>query len=76
MTRETKEAKGRRYLTEGRLHVRTVDGDTVRATCRGDGQRYLLGHDVPARWWCSCPASRDCAHLVALRLVTVAEVGR
>ncbi len=67
--REGAEAKGRRYLTEGRLTVERV-GDVIEATCRGNGESYRLGHDGHA-WWCSCPAlSRRCAHLLALQLVT------
>lgn len=66
------EAKARRYLSEGRLTVRLVDGDTVRATCRGAGAVYELGHDEAARWWCTCPARTPCAHVAALQLVTVA----
>lgn len=71
MARETTADKARRYLTEGRLAVVHVAADRIEASCRGDGARYLLGHDGRG-WWCDCPASsRRCAHLVALRLVTV-----
>ena len=69
--RETVEAKGHRYLAEGRLTVTTVAGDHVRAICRGAEDVYTLGHDEHARWWCTCPAPRRCSHLVALELVTV-----
>ena len=71
--RENAAAKGRRYLTEGRLTVERVDGDLVGASCRGDsGETYRLGYD-PAQqeWHCTCPARGRCSHLVALMLVTV-----
>ncbi len=66
--RENAEAKGRRYLTEGRLRVLQVDAQTVRAICRGVGAAYELGHGAE-RWYCSCAARSTCAHLVALQLV-------
>lgn len=67
--RENAQTKGRRYLTEGRLTVAEVDANRVRATCRGQGTVYRLGHD--RGWWCGCPAKGTCCHLVALQLVTV-----
>lgn len=72
MTREPVEAKGRRYLVEGRLVVTGADDRSIEASCRGGGAVYELGHDGEA-WWCSCPARGTCAHLLALRLVTVRE---
>jgi len=69
VTRESAEAKGRRYLTEGRLVVGLVDGAHIRATCRGTGATHDLAC-VRGRWLCSCPARSRCAHLVALQLVT------
>lgn len=72
MSRETVPQKAMRYLTEGRLIVEQVAGDQVRATCRGAGEVYQLGHDPGRGWWCSCPVRSDrCAHLDALRRVTV-----
>ena len=71
MTRETAGAKARRYLAEGRLGVTHVDNDLVTAYCRGQGEVYQLGHHPDRGWWCSCPARRDCAHLLALMSVTV-----
>ncbi len=70
--RESAEVKGRRYLTEGRLHVVGTDGDSVVATCRGNGHLYRLGHDRRG-WWCNCPARGRCSHLWALMSVTVAS---
>jgi hypothetical protein len=67
--RENVHGKGRRYLTEGRLTVRSVAPFRIEASCRGGGESYGLGHDGH-RWWCSCPAVGLCAHLVALQLVT------
>ena len=73
MSRENVEAKGRRYLSESRLRVLYVkpSAGQIRATCRGDGQTYKLGHEPVRGWFCDCPAkTRDCAHLIGLRLVT------
>jgi hypothetical protein len=69
-SRENAEAKGRRYLAEGRLLVEHVDARTIRASCRGGGTTYALGHDGAA-WYCDCPALGRSSHLVALQLVTV-----
>ncbi len=71
VTRESTESKGRRYLTEGRLTLSLVAGDVVQAACRGSGEVYRCGHDPAAGWHCTCPARRNCCHLVALQLVTV-----
>lgn len=72
MTRETVADKARRYLAEGRLTVTAVDGDHVTAVCRGQGAIYQLGHESGRGWHCSCPVRSDrCAHLLALRSVTV-----
>lgn len=61
--------KGRRYLLEGRLRVRSVKSLYVDAVCRGDGETYRLGW-VHGDWFCTCPAKTpSCAHLRALRLV-------
>jgi hypothetical protein len=71
MSRENAATKGRRLLVEGRLLVERVDGNAVRATCRGDsGAVYRLGHDG-AGWFCDCAARSTCSHLRALMLVTV-----
>lgn len=73
MTRESAERKARRYLTEGRITIVRVAGDDVRALARGDGVIYRCGHvPGPRGWFCTCPARSDrCAHLQALRLVTI-----
>jgi uncharacterized Zn finger protein len=72
MPRENAEAKGRRYLVEGRVTVLEVDTDRISARVRGDGQVWWCGWNPGQRWWCRCPARTDrCAHLTALRLVTL-----
>jgi uncharacterized Zn finger protein len=67
--RENAAAKGRRYAGEGRLIVEHVDGRSIRAICRGNGEIYELGFEG-GRWTCTCPAKGRCAHLYALLLVT------
>ena len=74
--RENAFSKARRYLTEGRLLVVAVDENRIAGLCKGDGQIYNLGLD-PRGWHCDCPALTDqCAHLRALRLVTVVNSKR
>jgi uncharacterized Zn finger protein len=70
--REGAAAKGRRYLTEGRLVVLSVHRGRVEALCRGDGHRWRCGYD--GDWWCRCPARGVCAHLTALRLVVAPDL--
>jgi hypothetical protein len=72
MPRESAHTKARRYITEGRLTITRVTDDGVDAHCRGDGEIHELGLDAGNNWHCTCPArTRDCAHLLALRLVTL-----
>src|SRR5687768_7502559 len=70
MTRESVDAKGQRYLVQGRLILEHVDASLIRATCRGSGSVYVLGWNG-GTWWCGCAARGRCSHLVALQLVTV-----
>lgn len=70
--RENAQAKGLRYLSEHRLTVFRVDAERVEAECRGGGAVYRLGWQE-GRWYCDCPALGTCAHLHALRAVTVRE---
>ena len=68
---ENAEAKGRRYLVEGRLEVQRVDSESVLARCLGDeGDFYRVHWDEERRWTCSCPAfGPRCAHVLALARV-------
>jgi hypothetical protein len=69
MARENAATKARRYLCEGRLVVTEVDGETVHATCRGDGLIHSVEHTRRRGWRCSCPAATACSHILATRLV-------
>jgi uncharacterized Zn finger protein len=71
VTRENVQVKGRRYLCEARVHVVNVTGHTVTAAVRGGGAVYRTTHDRRLGWRCSCPARGECAHIVAVALVTV-----
>jgi uncharacterized Zn finger protein len=74
VTRETRAAKARRLLCEGRVVVDRVHGRFVRAFVRGDsGDFYTASHDA-GHWWCSCPGHTSCSHIEALRLVVA--IGR
>ena len=72
--RETKSDKAVRLLVTGRLRVYHVDRKSIVAECKGDsGELYTLGWLPLAggyRWDCTCPARRDCSHLMALQCVT------
>jgi uncharacterized Zn finger protein len=71
--RENADAKGRRYVSEGRLTVEEVGPDLVRATCKGSGRVHDCGWSRSLGWSCSCPSIGRCSHLVALMLVVVRE---
>ena len=73
--RENAQGKARRYVSEGRLIVRSVTAESAQAECRGDGAIYELGF-TDGRWFCTCPALGRCSHEYALGLVTAFEVGR
>jgi uncharacterized Zn finger protein len=68
MTRESAEAKARRYLGEGRLIVLRVVPGAVDATVRGDGQVYEVRYRT-GEWTCTCQARGRCSHKLALGLV-------
>ena len=75
MPRENAATRARRILTEGRVIVTAVrPGVLVRAAVRGDGTVWRCGWDGGS-WWCKCPVRTDqCAHLIALRLVTAPDL--
>jgi hypothetical protein len=59
-----------RYLAEGRVAVAVVDGDFVLAVFAGDDEVCNVGHEAQRGWWCSCHRTGECAHRIALQLVT------
>lgn len=75
MPRENADAKARRYLTEGRIVIRRVQGPDVDATARGTGAVWLVSHRRGPGWRCDCPARGPCAHILAVSHV-VDVVGR
>jgi hypothetical protein len=61
--RESVEQKAARYLTEGRIVVTRVLGDTVDTVCQGTAGSYELGHRPGRGWFCSCAVrGDDCSH--------------
>jgi hypothetical protein len=73
--RENAESKARRYLGEGRVQIVSCDEEagTVMAQVRGSGAVYAASHGAKG-WHCDCAArSKDCAHVLALKLVTALE---
>jgi uncharacterized Zn finger protein len=69
--RENAEAKGRRYLTEGRLTLRTLTDNRIVASVRGDSARIYNLRWEPSGWWCDCDARGRCSHLIALQRVVL-----
>ena len=71
MARENAAAKGRRYLTEGRVTVLDVSAKRIAAVIRGDGAVWFASWTPDSGWACDCPARGRCSHLIATGLVTV-----
>ena len=69
--RESREVKGRRYLTEGRLTVMVANPTCVLATVRGSAAVYTTSWMPETGWRCDCEARGQCSHLVALQLVAL-----
>jgi hypothetical protein len=70
--------KARRYLCEARVRVLYCDEEAgaIEAEVRGDGRIYTAGRDYEG-WHCGCMARTEgCAHLRALRLISVLEPGQ
>jgi hypothetical protein len=76
LSRESIERKAERYLGERRLTIDVVSPDLIAATCRSDGVAYSVGWTPALGWTCTCPARGRCAHLLALKLVTVRSEGQ
>jgi uncharacterized Zn finger protein len=76
MPRENAAAKGRRYLTEGRVVVLRVSQGDVFARVRGDGAIWQVGWSRNWGWSCTCPARGRCAHLLAVGLVVAVDADR
>ena len=74
--RETANSKAGRYLTEGRIIIRSVSDGMVTALARGDGAFYEVTGDQDV-WACTCPArSLRCSHLLAVRRVVATNTER
>jgi hypothetical protein len=69
VSRETFKEKARRYLVERILACDEEDG-TAQAEIRGHGAIYSVSHDE-AGWDCDCLARTECAHIAAIKCVTV-----
>ena len=65
MGRENAQTKAMRYLVEGRIIIRFVDGERVLARVRGRAV-YDVEHQAGSGWSCSCPARGRCAHILAV----------
>lgn len=68
--REGAQQKARRYLLEGRIMIRSVGPQGVRAHARGGGHIYAVQYESGGGWTCSCPArSSQCCHVIAVQIV-------
>ena len=76
-SREGSQQKARRYLLEGRVMVRSVGPQGVRAHVRGQGFVYNVGYEAGGGWSCTCPArTPKCCHAIAVQIVVVVPQGQ
>jgi hypothetical protein len=76
MTTETAHDKARRYLGDGRLTIRAFSRAGVVAFVVGEdsGLTYRAEWSPDLGWRCNCVSREQlCAHVIALRLITVAH---
>ncbi len=75
MSRENVNEKAIRYLAEGRIRILSCNEHDaeIDADVRGLGAVYSTGRDAHG-WRCDCPSrTADCAHVIALRMITAFE---
>ena len=69
-SREGPQQKARRYLLEGRVMIRSVGPQGVRAHVRGQGHLYNVAYEAGGGWSCTCLARTSrCCHVVAVQIV-------
>ncbi len=61
----SKERKAVRLAVSGRVQVMRNETDTVLGVVKGDHSTYRVRID-PDGWWCTCPATVKCSHVLAL----------
>ena len=72
VSRENFQEKAKRYLAEGRVRILACDEESgiAQGEVRGNGAVYSVSHDQTG-WFCDCEARTECAHIAALKYVTV-----
>ena len=76
LKRENARTKALRYLIEGRIMIRSVGPQGVRAHVRGQGHVYNVAYEAGGGWTCSCPAKTPyCCHVIATGLVVAVPQG-
>lgn len=76
MVREDAHMKARRMLSEGRVTIRGLSDDLIRAEVRGDSARRYDVSWTPAGWSCPCDAALTrCSHVQAVQLVVLEPAG-
>ena len=69
-SREGAQQKARRYLLEGRVMIRSVGRQGVRAHVRGQGHCYKVAYEGGGGWSCTCPARTSrVLHVIAVQIV-------
>jgi uncharacterized Zn finger protein len=63
--------KARRLLAEGRLILRIISDDLIRANVRGDSAKVYAVRWTPSGWSCPCEAVGRCSHIMATMLVVL-----
>lgn len=74
MTRERASERAGRLLAAGAVTVLKVSDSKVVARVRGDHAIYEVMWCGGQDWFCTCPAIHVCAHALAVRRVTAADL--
>ena len=71
MPRENAQTKAARLCASGRVAVRSVREDVIRATVKGDSARIYTVVFDPSGWRDDCDALGVCSHIRAVQLCTL-----
>ena len=71
---ETINEKAQRFITEGRITIRHEGETLIDADVRGDHDRYAVVVEIGDEVRCTCPATGDCSHILAVLALSLARL--
>ena len=70
---ETIHEKAQRFIAEGRITIRHEGETLVDADVEGDHDRYAVVVEIGDDVRCTCPATGDCSHMLAVLALSLAR---